>query len=40
MSISSLAKLYEKMSRAKAQSVAAFLKAFLCAFAPLREKSF
>jgi hypothetical protein len=29
----------EKISRAKAQSAIAFLKGFLCAFAPLREKS-
>jgi hypothetical protein len=32
--------LPEKVSPAKAQSVAAFLKVFLCAFAPLREKIF
>jgi len=30
----------EKISHAKAQSAAAFLKGFLCAFAPLREKYF
>jgi hypothetical protein len=30
----------EKISRAKAQSAAAFLKGFLCAFAPLREEIF
>ncbi len=29
----------EKISPAKAQSAAAFLNGFLCAFAPLREKS-
>jgi hypothetical protein len=30
----------EKISPAKAQSAAAFLSGFLCAFAPLREKNF